>query len=70
MGEPVAREIGRVEDADGEVLIVGIDRGTVTIGMEDRAPSWQFTPVDADELAALLITALWQAAAQGGAGHG
>ena len=71
MADPHVREIGRVTDHDGDQITVGIDGGTVTIGHPEIAiPYWQGTVEQADEVAALLITALWQAAAQGGGSHG
>lgn len=59
MADKYVREIGRVEDVDGLPLAVGTDYGTVTIG----PPGTQrgLVTEQADELAAMLITALWQA---------
>ena len=71
MNDQHEREIGRVEDVDGDVLVVGIDGETVTIGCPDIAmPFWQLTVPMADEAIALLITALWQAARQAGESSG
>jgi len=68
MGDDV-REIGRVKAAGTEPpLVVYVNHGTVDIGCSET--SWRLTVEQADELAAMLITALWQAAAQAGAGHG
>ena len=65
MGDPLVREIGRVEDIDGEVVIVGIGHGMVTLCRPDCAvPQWELPVETADELAAMLITACWQAASQ------
>jgi hypothetical protein len=70
MADPLVREIGRIEDMDGVPLAVGVDRGTVTIGMGDDDTPWQLTVEQADDLAGLLITALWQAARQAGENSG
>ena len=71
MADQYEREIGRVEDVDGDVLVVGIDDGTVTIGCPAiGGPFWQFTVPMADEAIALLITALWQAARRAGESSG
>lgn len=59
MGNPYVREIGRVEDIDGLPLAVGVEDGTVTIGL--LAETRNLIAEQADEPAALLITALWQA---------
>lgn len=61
MGEPYVREIGRVDQVveDGAPTIplaVGIDHGTVLIGCS--AMAWQLAIPHADELVALLITAI------------
>ena len=62
------REVGSIEDVDGNALTVTIDSGDVFLG--DPEGAWRFTVEQADELAALLITALWQAARQAGEGSG
>jgi hypothetical protein len=69
MADPYVREIGRVEDIDGLRLVVGIRSGTVTLGFAGEA-RWKLPVEVADELAAMLITALWQAARQAGESSG
>jgi hypothetical protein len=57
MGEPYVREIGHVEDGVAELpLRVGIDHGTVRVGCPGM--TWQLAVPHADELVALLITAI------------
>lgn len=56
MGDPLAREIGRVDDGTAAVPItVGVDHGRVTIGC--GAIRWHLVAEQADELAALLAQA-------------
>ena len=66
--DPRVREIGSIDDNVAAVPVtVGTDCGAVTIGC--GAIRWRLSAQQADELAALLITALWQAerdAAHGG----
>lgn len=60
MSNPLVREIGQVDDNVAAVPIaVGTDHGAVTIGC--GAIRWRLSAGQADELIALLITALWQA---------
>jgi len=67
MSDPYVREVGRIEDMDGTVLVVGIDRNTVTIGLPgDAIPDWQLESSQAEEFARLFVRACWEAGAQGG----
>jgi hypothetical protein len=61
VSDPWVREIGRVRIPGRLPLVVRIDHGAVTAGPEGR--DGRFTVPQADELAALLITACWQASA-------
>jgi hypothetical protein len=63
MSDPHVREIGRIEDMDGNVLTVGVDYDAVTIGWP-TGPEWRIESSQADEFAALYVSACWQAAAQ------
>jgi hypothetical protein len=71
MGEAV-RKVGEIADAGGYPLAVGTCRGSVIIGDTDldKGISWALTNEQADDLAAMLITALWQAARQAGESSG
>lgn len=60
MADPWIREIGRVEIPGVPDRVVSIDHGAVTIGERDED---RLTVMQADELAALLITACWMASA-------
>lgn len=61
MNDPWVREIGRVEIPGRFPVVVGIDHGAVVI--EGLADPDRPTVPQADELAALLITACWMASA-------
>jgi hypothetical protein len=56
--------LGRVDDADGFAVSVGVYNGTVTVG--DEFP-YRFTQAQAEEFAQLFVRACWEAARQGGA---
>ena len=58
MADPHAREIGRV-DVDGHPFVVGIDHGTVTLAFPGVRARLGIEA--ADDLAAHIITATWQA---------
>ena len=58
------RTLGRIEDADGFAVSVGVYNGTVTIG--DMFP-YRFTQAQAEEFAQLFVRACWEAGRQGGA---
>lgn len=62
MSDPWVREIGRVEILAGVPLVVSIDHGAVTVGYGDGGEE-RLTVPQADELAALMITACWMASA-------
>ena len=65
MADTATREIGRLEDGIAEIpLRVGVDGGVVTVGCPGM--TWRLSPELADELAALIITAWWDA---GGGRH-
>jgi hypothetical protein len=51
------RTIGAIADMDGELLTIGIDHDTVTIG--DRC----FTLARVEEVAQVLVSAVWAAGA-------
>jgi hypothetical protein len=59
MAEPFVREIGRVEDIDGDPCVIGVDYDTVTIGGEWR--NWRFTQAGAEEFAETFTRAVWAA---------
>lgn len=63
MSDPYVREIGRVEIPGGPPLIVSISHGAVDIGRPALAIDGRLAVQQADHLAALLITACWQASA-------
>lgn len=63
MADPYVREIGRVKIPGAQPVIVGIDHGAVEIMPSDYRNEQRLTVMQADELAALLITACWQASA-------
>jgi hypothetical protein len=64
---PHVREIGRVEDMDGDVLIVGIYDNTVTFSVPgNAAPNWQLESAQAEEFGQLFVRACWEAGRQDG----
>jgi hypothetical protein len=63
MSDPLVREIGRIDIPGIGPFAVGIDNGAVTIG-DPGDDGYLIPPETADELAAYLITATWQAAAR------
>lgn len=63
MSDPWVREIGRVEIPGDHPLIVSISHGAVTLTLSDYCDGERLTVMQADQLAALLITACWQASA-------
>ncbi len=66
--DPRAREIGRVEDMDGDVLVVGVSYNTVTFSRPGApVPVWQLESGQAEEFGHLFVRACWEAGAQGGA---
>jgi hypothetical protein len=66
MSDPHVREIGRLEDDQGRILIVGVSYDAVTLRMR-HAPTVRCGAVELgmtqqEELGQLLIAAVWQAA--------
>jgi hypothetical protein len=61
--DPHAREIGRVEDDRGRVVIVGVDHDTVTLRTLHTRTSGAVTlsSYRAEEFGQLLVSACWQA---------
>jgi len=56
------REIGRVEDDRGHVIIVGVDHDTVTLEFPRADTSdVALSSYRAEEFAQLLVSACWQA---------
>ena len=60
---PDVREIGRVEDGQGRIVIVGIDGDQVTLRTLRTRTSGAVTlaAYGAEEFAQLLVSACWQA---------
>jgi hypothetical protein len=58
--DPGAREIGRVSDGQGHVIIIGIEAGTVTLRTLSAA-AVTLTSYRAEEFSQLYISACWQA---------
>ena len=60
MSDPHVREIGRIEDDQGRVVIVGVDHGAVTL----RTPlgTVELGCVKAERFGQLYIAACWEAA--------
>jgi hypothetical protein len=61
--DPRIRDTGQVFDIDGQLLDVGVDYDTVTLG-EPGQPGkrWRFTRAQVEELAQLIVAASWEAA--------
>lgn len=66
MSDPWVREIGRVVDEQGRMVIVGVDYDTVTLRTLRTRTSGAVTLASwkAEEFAQLYVSACWQAAAQ------
>jgi hypothetical protein len=67
--DPFVREVGRVEDGQGRVLIVGVNYDAVTLRVTDPGdpgddPVAEFGMTQQEELGQQLIAAVWQAAWQ------
>jgi hypothetical protein len=60
MSGPCAREIGRVEDMDGRLIVVSADHDRVVLG--GPGASLVLTCAVAEEFAALFVAACWEAA--------
>lgn len=61
--DPYVREIGRIEDGQGRIVIVGVDYGTVTLRtLRTRTGgAVALSVLQAEELGQLYIAACWQA---------
>lgn len=66
--DPYIRETGRIEDSQGRVLIVGVDYDAVTLRtLHTRTGgAVELGGSQVEELAQLIVSATWQAAAQTG----
>jgi hypothetical protein len=69
MSDPHVREIGRLEDDQGRILIVGVDHGAVTLrtllvrpGRPPAACGVELGCVLAEEFGRLYVAACWEAA--------
>ena len=62
-GDPLVREIGRLTDNAGRVLIIGADHGAVTMRTLHTRTSGAVTlgRADQEELALMLVAAVWKA---------
>lgn len=63
---PFVREIGRLEDSQGRIVIVGVNYDTVTLRTLHTRTSGavELDSAKVEELAQLLVAATWQAAWQ------
>jgi hypothetical protein len=66
VSDPQVREIGRLEDGQGRILIVGVNYDAVTLRTLHTRTSGAVTlgALQAEELGQLVVSAAWQAAAQ------
>ena len=66
MSDPYAREIGRLADSQGRVVIVGVNYDTVTLRtLHTRTGgAVELDSAKVEELAQLIVSATWQAAWQ------
>jgi hypothetical protein len=64
MSDPHVREIGRLEDDQGRIVIVGVDHGAVTLRTLRTRTSGavELGCVQAEEFGQLYIAACWAAA--------
>ena len=64
--DPLVREIGRLTDNAGRVLIIGADHGAVTMRTLHTRTSGAVTlgRADQEELALMLVAAVWKAGGQ------
>ena len=67
--DPFVREVGRVEDGQGRIVIVGVSYDAVTLRVLPAAsdderddPAAELGMTQQEELGQLLIAAVWQAA--------
>lgn len=58
MADPYVRQIGRLSDADGVLVAVGVDYDLITLAGR------RLTAAQVEELAQLLVRATWEAARQ------
>lgn len=65
--DPYVREIDRMSDDAGRVIVVGVDHGAVTLRTLHTRTSGAvaLSPVLAEEFAQLYVSACWQAARDG-----
>lgn len=63
MSNPYVREVGAVQDMDGQHLKMGVDYDSVTIGLPGIL-LFRFTQAQAEEFAQLFVSAVWQAGQQ------
>ena len=68
--DPHVREIGRLQDGQGRIVIIGVDYDTVTLRTLRTRTSGAvtLTSTEAEEFAQLYLAACWQAARQSAAG--
>jgi hypothetical protein len=66
VSDPQVREIGRLEDSQGRILIVGVNYDTVTLRTLHTRTSGavELGALQTEELGRLVVSAAWQAAAQ------
>ena len=64
--DPYVREVGRLEDGQGRIVIVGVSYDTVTLRTLRTRTSGavELDSARVEELAQLIISATWQAAWQ------
>ena len=62
MPDPLVREVGRLTDNAGRVLIIGADHGAVTMRTLRTRTSGAVTlgRADQEELALMLVAAVWK----------
>jgi hypothetical protein len=67
MTDPRVRDIGQVEDIDGQVLIIGVNYHALVLREPGQmGKTWRLESAAAEEFGQLLIAAVWQAAHQQG----
>ena len=69
MSDPYVREVGAVQDMDGQHLKMGVDYDSVTIGLPGIL-LFRFTQAQMEEVGRVLVSAVWQAGQQAGYGRG
>lgn len=70
--DPYVREIGRIEDDQGRIIVAGVDHGTVTLRTLHTRTSGaaELNGEKIEELTRLIASATWQAAADLGNAQG